>query len=270
MAEPIRIIGTDLKPLVIDDDYEVIDKQLLAEWIAEIVLGHYYHIFMIIEHLAPDEIPSENAQIDAMIAKLNVDPNNDTQVEHRDGWLFQMISWIALNIGLHSQYDADRIRMVAPHDAPAKHGIDGLALVLTHDDRIEKIVITEDKCTTGPQNYIRYRVLPEFKIFEDRVEDNKLISELTNLLSPQNNLNLYISLSPSFARPEYRCYRIGITREDKHNSNDGRKALFEKYDDYVSGDVSRRHGASVYLNQVRLWMKDLSDRVVAVLQSKKQ
>jgi len=51
MSFPIRIIGTDLSPLVIDDDYEVVDKQQLAEWIAQLVWGEYGHIYMIIENL---------------------------------------------------------------------------------------------------------------------------------------------------------------------------------------------------------------------------
>jgi hypothetical protein len=37
----------DLSPLVIDDDYEVVDKQQLAEWIAIMMLGQVSHHFSV-------------------------------------------------------------------------------------------------------------------------------------------------------------------------------------------------------------------------------
>lgn len=269
MAFPINIIGMDLSPLVIDDDYEVVDKQQLAEWIATMMLGQYAHIYMIIEKLSPAELPSNNALIDYMLSKLNVPNDNDTLIEHRDGWLFQMMSWIALNIKLHAEYPGCTIHMVAPHDAAAKHGLDGLAMVVTPDNKIGRIVITEDKCTTNPQSYVRYRVLPEFEDYERHIYDNKLTSELTQLINPASHMGLYIALSPSFANHENWTYRIGITRRDEHNSAEGRGELYKGYDKKVSGKASRRKGASVNLPNLRDWMQDLSDRVSVVLQSKK-
>ena len=269
MAFPINIIGTDLSPIVIDDDFNVIDKQLLAEWIAIMLFGQYGHIYMIIENLAPMETPSNNALIDYLLTKLNVPNDNDTLKEHRDGWLFQMISWIALNIKLHIEYPDSTIHMVAPHDAPAKHGIDGLAMVVTSDNKIGRIVITEDKCTTGPRNFVRDKVLPEFMEYEKHVYDNKLISELTQFVNPATHPDLYIALSPSFVNHENWTYRIGITRKDFHDSEKGRKGLFDGFDKAVSGNVERRKGASVNIPNLREWMQDLSDRVSGVLQSKK-
>lgn len=270
MAYPIRIIGTDLSPLVVDDDYEVVDKQQLAEWIAQLVLGEYGHVYMIIEKLAPEEMPSDNGSIDYMISRLVVPADNETLIDHRDGWLFQMMSWIALNIKLHQDYPGCPIHMVAPHDARAKHGIDGLAMVLTADNKIRRIVITEDKCTTNPRDFVRNKVLPEFKDYEKHIYDNKLKSELTQFVSPVNNRDLYIELSPSFANHDHWTYRIGITRESCHNTDKGRQGLFKGYDAVVIGDVERRKGASIYLTQMREWMQDLSERVVAILESKKQ
>lgn len=270
MAFPINIIGTDLTPIVIDDDYEVIDKHQLAEWIAVMMLGQYGHIYMIIEKLSPEETPSNNELIDYMLTKLNVPKDNDTLIEHRDGWLFQMISWIALNIKLHTDYPDCAIHMVAPHDAPAKHGIDGLAMVVTADKKIGRIVITEDKCTTGPRSFVRDKVLPEFADYEKHVYDNKLTSELTQFVNPAIYPDLYIALSPSFANHENWTYRIGITRKDCHDSEKGRKKLFEGYDSTVNGNIVRRKGASINLPELRAWMQDLSDCVATILQSKKK
>lgn len=269
MAFPIRIIGTDLSPLVVDDDFEVVDKQQLAEWIAQLVLGEYGHIYMIIKNLSPEELPSDNGSIDHMISLLNVPADNETLIDHRDGWLFQMMSWIALNIKLHQDYPDGTIHMVSPHDARAKHGIDGLAMVLTADKKIGRIIITEDKCTTSPRDFVRDKVLPEFGDYENHIYDNKLKSELTQFVSPTSNPDLYIEISPSFANHDHWTYRIGITRESCHNSEKGRRGLYKGYDVAVKGDVVRRKGASIYLSQMRVWMQDLSDRIIAVLESKK-
>ena len=259
----------DLSPLVIDDDYEVVDKQLLAEWIAIMVLGHYGHIYRIIEKLAPLEVPSNNALIDYILTKLNVPVDNDVLIEHRDGWLFQMMSWIALNIKLHADYPNCTIHMVAPHDAPAKHGIDGLAMVVTADNQIGKIIITEDKCTTDPRTLVKNKVLPEFLDFENNKYDNKLTSELTQLVNPATHPDQYIALYPSFANHRNWTYRIGITREKCHDSDKGRKRLFKDYDEAVGGNVDRRKGASINLPDMRAWMQDLSNRVASILESKK-
>ena len=72
-------------------------------------------------------------------------------------------------------------------------------------------------------------------------------------------------------KKEYRQYRIGITREDSHNSQEGRNSLFKGYDSCISGtDVERRTGATVYLPNLRDWMLELRQMVISKLEEKNQ
>lgn len=75
-----------------------------------------------------------------------------------DGWLFQMISWLQLA----NQYKGYRFFNNPPHPQPSMHGIDGLAVKFTPDNTIERIVITEDKCTEDARKTITSKVWPKF------------------------------------------------------------------------------------------------------------
>lgn len=50
------------------------------------------------------------------------------------------------------------------------HGFDGFAIKLTPDNMIERIVITEDKCTNDARTTIRDKVWPEFSEMENGVK----------------------------------------------------------------------------------------------------
>lgn len=137
----------DCSPLVIDNGYHVVQPDVLAQWVAQLLLGNSLHIARIIEGLDSKGVSLRNAAIDSIINKLNT-----AGVYKRDGWLFQMISWIALKINLHSQYRIGKVFMNAPHTAPAQHGIDGFALVIDDKKMIKYVVLCEDKCTEGARD----------------------------------------------------------------------------------------------------------------------
>lgn len=258
---PFTLIDTDCSPLVIDYEYEIADKDLLAEYVGEMLLGHHLHINRIINSLTTIFPTHPNDSIDQVIDKIKSAAN-----EKRDGWLFQMISWVALakrNVGkkFFSNY---------PHFAPAQHGIDGLAIILTEENGLQNIIITEDKCTTTPRGKITQQVFPEFEAFEKGEKNNALISIISNLIGQLDSGTILEKVQNDIFANNYRVYRIGITREINHNDANGRKSLFKDYDSTIKGDTSeRRSGASIYLNDLRVWMQDLSDRVIRYLEAKK-
>jgi len=261
---PFNQIDTDCSDLVIDYEYEITDKDLLAEYVGELILGNYFHILNIINSLSSSSSTPSNRIIDFAIEKLSV--TECVNVIHRDGWLFQMISWLVLaHRNLGSNYHTQH-----PHFAPAQHGIDGLSIILNPDNTIDKIIITEDKCTTNPRNTVREQVFPEFKDFEEGKKDSALISVLSSLIAHLDAGAVFQSVQNDIYDTNLRMYRIGITRKDSHQSLRGRRSLFKNYDDYVSGSTSsRRSGATIYLDDMRNWMQDFSNKVVNYLESKK-
>ena len=120
----------DCSPITSDNGYKVVDMDLLAKWIAQLLMGNSVHITRIIEGLAPHYANLRNEAIDSLVAKIDVPSGDKVAIYKRDGWLFQMISWIALNMNLHASFKKEQIYMNVPHTAPAQQGIDGFALVL--------------------------------------------------------------------------------------------------------------------------------------------
>lgn len=95
MDYPIEIEQMDCTPITIDNGYRVIDVELLAKWIAQLLMGNSVHITRIIEGLEPHFANLRNEAIDGLIAKIDVPTSDKTAIYKRDGWLFQMMSWIA-------------------------------------------------------------------------------------------------------------------------------------------------------------------------------
>lgn len=118
MAYPLQITPMDCSPLVIDNGYKVVDQTTLVQWVAQLLLGNSQHITRVIEGLDSNAVNMRNNAMDSIINRLNT-----CGVYKRDGWLFQMIFWIALNINLHNQYGSGNVFMNAPHTAPAQRGI---------------------------------------------------------------------------------------------------------------------------------------------------
>ncbi|MBS1776454.1 MAG: hypothetical protein JSS64_09270 [Bacteroidetes bacterium] len=258
---PFQLNNTNCSPLVIDYDYEIIDKQLLAQYVGELLLGHHFHVIRILNNLAPQLPINPNASIDQVINKILM-----VEVEKRDGWLFQMISWIVLA----KRNAGSKFHSNTPQSAPAQHGLDGLAIILNQDDTLKNIIISEDKCTTSPRGKITQQVFPEFRSIENREKDNALIGIISTLLGNLDSGKILDQVKNDIFDTKYRVYRIGITRQENHNTEEGRNSLFKDYDKYVKGETSdRRSAASIYFEDMRLWMNAFADEVVAYLNSKK-
>lgn len=258
---PFQFIDTDCSPLVIDNEYEIIDIELLASYVGELLLGNHRHILRIINSLSTTFPKHPNESVDAVINQLKA-----TSLEKRHGWLFQMISWIVLSekskgMKFHSNY---------PHFAPAQQGIDGLALIIGKDDTLQNIIITEDKCTTYPRNKITQQVFPELEDFESGKKDSALVGIISSLIGHLNSGDLLEKVQNEIFNKELRVYRIGITRETSHNSIEGRKRLFKDYDQKVKGEsAKRRVAASIDIPDLRNWMENFSNLVEKYLLSKK-
>jgi hypothetical protein len=118
---PFILTDIDCSPLLIDYEYEVSDLNLLSEYVGELLLGNHRHILSILNALSSARPINPNTSIDYVIGMLRT-----KETDKRDGWLFQMISWLVLAKKNNGQkYFAQH-----PHFAPAQHGIDGLSIVL--------------------------------------------------------------------------------------------------------------------------------------------
>lgn len=61
-----------------------------------------------------------------------------------------------------------------------------------------------------------------------------------------------------------RAYRIAITIGDSEQGQIGNRKLFKGYEHIVSGDVSRRRAETLYLHDLRAWMKKLAAKAIMI------
>lgn len=263
----IKHTPVDAKPLVIDIEFEISDEDIIAEHVAKMILGYYANVKRVIRQLPTSTfIPLED-DVTIAISKLNSKGKNKIEIQKRDGWVFQMISWLSFQIesigqNMYCQY---------PHDAPAQQGIDGIAIYLDSKNDIKKIIITEDKFTKAPRNVIQKQIWPEFKAFDEGTFNNKIISRISALIENLEDGEVLQNIQNDILKKEIRSYRAVTNREDIHNGITGKETLFKDYDDVVKGNDHQRRLASTILisGDIRIWMEKFTQLIIGHLEKMK-
>jgi hypothetical protein len=148
----------------------------------------------------------------------------------------------------------------------AHKGFDGLHVHI--DDatkRVISVVICEEKATEVLKTMVS-RVWKEFKSLQSDERDNELVAETSSLISQHNEIDAEQAVQEILWK-DTRAYRISITIGDEDNQRDGRDKLFTGYDRIVSGDVSRRRAETLYLSDLRSWMKRIAKKAIAATEA---
>ena len=238
-------------------EWEVEDIDVLAERVARVVLGQYRHIAQILEGVA-GAAPAGSAHHAAdALKKLKVAKNGDPW--HRDGWLFQIISWIAAN------QEKQGAALAPPHIFHAHKGFDGMQLEISDDGKsVTAAVIFEDKATEKARRTIKRDVWPDIVDLEAGGRIAELTHEASAILERQQHVHPDLDIDHAIDRilwQEARRYRVSVSIDDKHKSNDKRKKLFKHYDVSADGDVVRRRAETMHFDDLRGWMANFSDLV---------
>ncbi|CAN7724433.1 hypothetical protein [Mesorhizobium caraganae] len=222
----------------------------LAELIAKIALGQSRYVRRVLKETgfpAPD--PKETELSGAIKLLTATDPKTPW---HRDGWMFQVISWIAA----HLQHPGDLI--APPHMIHAHKGFDGIQVRIdekTH--QVTSVVICEEKATENARKMVRDRIWGEFEGMQSGARDNELAAELTRLLETAKDIDVDKAVE-TIVWKNARHYRIAITIDDEHSDADGQKKLFDGYSKVVEGEVVRRRSEVLHLEDMRSWMAALA------------
>jgi hypothetical protein len=236
--------------------WTVSDQLELAERIARVALGQSRHVAKIlsgIKVIPPITTAStRSAAIKLLTVPLGAEP------WHRDGWLFQTMSWLVA-----SQANPSAI-IRAPHMILAHKGFDGLQLELDTGGDVSAAVIFEDKATDNPRRTIKDEVWPEFQLLEAGDRENVLTADVSSLLSTRPEIDADKAIENVIWK-QVRRYRVSITVGDTHSTTIGRQRLFKGYDEIAIGDVARRRGEILLLHQLRPWMAALADQAISFL-----
>lgn len=235
------------------------DEDALADRVARITIGQYRHIAKILSGAGvPGPVVNADQAV-AAIKKLTLAEDEDPW--HRDGWLFQAISWIAA----HQQPSASITR--APHIRKADKGFDGMQLEINADgNSVKAVVIFEDKATDNARSMIRDDVWPGIIALEKGERLDEISQEVSAMLDARAAADPSFDLDTAIANTlwkDARRYRVSITIGDTHNNADARKRLFKGFDETAPGDATRRRADTIYLPELRKWMASFTERVIA-------
>lgn len=262
---PFNYNDCDCLPLVIDNEFYINDEVKLAEYVGRIVLGHYVHVKKVINRLSSSPPFADINDIELAIIKLKRDGKTDKDIEKRDGWVFQMISWLSL----FNKNTGKSFYCQQPHDAPAQHGLDGLGLLLNDKLEIDAITITEDKCTENHRVIIP-KIWMEFEEFEKGKYNSKLVSRISAMIENIDGGRVLDANNNNIYKKQLWQYRVAINRNDIYQPASGRKGLFKGYDVCVTGtNPHRRFASTLYQKDIRAWMEQFSQKVINYLETQK-
>jgi hypothetical protein len=260
---PLDLSEFDDSPLCHGNTWEIRDRETLVTYVAQVILGQYMHVSEILASRPPLRLPlPRSAFIRSEVEKLR-NPGSEPLRWQRDGWIFQMISWIAAQVARAGRTPAV---FRAPHPQRADKGPDGLIVELKDPVRV---VLCEDKATENPRTTITGKVWPEFRAFEEGQRDGELNSEVSTLMSQlQDSEEIARAIEDARWRDELQ-YRIAITIEDQHHGTDGRRNLFSGYDECVKGsEATRRIAETIVLEDLRHWMDEfcaeVADKIITI------
>lgn len=239
----------------------ILDEDQLAGYVASLALGQHRHVWSVLRALRPnDPVPASNPAITSAVATLQ-----DTDGENRynrDGWLFQLVSWIAL-----AAHATDAFVLDPPHSAPAQKGCDGLCLKLSDaGDAVSYVLVGEDKASDSPRSVFQTEVLPGIRMVEAGERDAELLARVTTLIERRTSQESEIDrmLESAHWRRDLR-YRVCVgTTESKMPK---RVSLFKGFKDEAPGSTSRRRGEVLILDDLRDWLDDFAQRVIGHLEA---
>lgn len=261
---PFKHTRTDHNPLCFETELVINDLDKLAEQVGMLLLGKHRHVAAILAAKQRSVTSSTDVMIDRAQKQLKAITVEDRY--RRDGWLFQMMTWISIRL----EQPGINIISQAPHDNPAQHGIDGLAIILTTGNRIKNMIIAEDKYTENPRQTIKNQVWPEFELFEKGEFDSKLVTRTTVLLGHLNDDEIDEIIENDIYKTSNRIYRAGITPLAKDAAPKKRKKLFKDYDGCVSGtDHLRRQALTFSQPDIRKWMDAFAVKISNFLETQR-
>ena len=256
---PITLHEYQHPPETVGSVWTVSNIDLLAEYVAHLLLGRYLHLASVLAGEA-DEVPLSPAKLVPHVKARLEDVPDEPRRYHRDGWIFQHISWIAAQISAEG-----RLAITTPHMQSASKGFDAVILPLpAAGAEPSPVVICEDKATENPRNTIRDAVWPDFEKCEHGERDMELVSEVSALLErfrPEQAKELL----EAYLWKNERRYRVAITAAGAPDDAAARKRLFRRYNNVVTGDIARRKSEVVYWDDLRAWMDDFCLRVCTKL-----
>ncbi|HBO4846942.1 TPA: hypothetical protein NI961_002047 [Pseudomonas aeruginosa] len=217
----------------------------LANAIAIIAVGQALHVANILHAAGLAAKPTTKGAVKGAIKLLTSSGN----IAHRDGWMFQVMSWLA------AQLRTPGALMNTPHMIHAHKGLDGLQVSIDGAEKVTAVVLFEGKATENPRSMVTSKVWPEFMEFETGENEHLVAAEVTLLLKSSGHSDPQHAVADIMWK-QARRYRLSIT--DGQSTDQSQAKLFKGYEKNVPGGVERRRAEVFEVMGLRKWMDDLA------------
>ena len=242
---PITFTPIQRSPDWAGSSWEIADDNELARLVARVALGQSHYCLRILRETG---FIGPKAALSTLPGALRLLTAADpTRPYHRDGWLFQVISWIAAHL------QNPRAMIMEPHMIHAHKGFDGVHVTMDGGN-VGAVVICEEKATKNPRKMVRDSIWEEFKGMQKGDSDHRLLSEVLVLLKSGKGFDLDTAIE-QLVWNNARAYRVAITVADEDIED-----IFEGYADVVKGDILRRRSEVLPLQKLRPWMASLAKK----------
>ncbi|ALF89616.1 MULTISPECIES: hypothetical protein [Ralstonia solanacearum species complex] len=221
----------------------------LANAIAIIAVGQALHVANILHVAGLAAKPTTKSAVKGAIKLLTSSGN----IAHRDGWMFQVMSWLA------AQVRTPGALMNTPHMIHAHKGLDGLQVSIDGAGKVAAVILFEDKATENPRSMVLNKVWPEFTEFETGENEHLVTAEVTLLLKSARHSDPQQAVADIMWN-QVRRYRLSIT--DQQSTNQSQAKLFKGYEKNIPGGVERRRAEVFEVIGLRKWMADLAQAAI--------
>lgn len=267
MGPALKVEACKVNDHCVGSRWEVLDDGYLARIIAIIAMGQAVHAAQIITDLSPAE-PAIDVEALREDAKLRLSIKGDTPNAqdasrwHRDGLVFEAISWIAAR-----QLAKGEVLLKDPHISATTQGLDGLMIELDEEGTaITRATIFEDKCTGDPRGMFRDEVLPAFAKYHSNKRASDLVAAAATLITAKLTGTAATQAAARVLDLQYRAYRAGLTIGSERDNEKERAALFKGYEKLDKIADKQRVGATlVTAGELREWFDTLAEKAIAYL-----
>jgi hypothetical protein len=253
------------------DHWVITNEDELARLVGLVMKCEFGHAEAILQNITSDTVAysaTQEADIKAQVIKaltLNLDPLTGKELRntakwHRDGVLFEAISWIVAR-----KNSSPDTLLRDPHIGATTQGLDGLMIELNAaKNDVTATTVFEDKCTEKAEYTFSYVTMPALKLHH--VEHRKVMESATTLLRQEFKVGALTAMAAKAIGIGVRKYRSSLTIEIAEDNQTDRERIFKKYKELGGISQSARIGCTLLTgNDMRDWFEDFAKKVIISL-----
>jgi hypothetical protein len=182
----------------------------------------------------------------------------DTAISHRDGLLFQHVSWIVARLAFPSGC------MTSPHVRQADKGFDGFIIEFdASTNEISRIVLCEDKASIAPRGLIKSSVWEDVASIRRGERDDEILADLVTLLKSVPNIDAESAVDEVFWE-EVREFRVAVaTGENIRGKSGDFLHIVAGFEAVAGGSFKSRTAGVMPFKDVRVGLNVLAGEVAA-------